>query len=666
MALLASCASPSSNDASLLSSSPTPSSSSEGDGNLYQHPPGIRQQGFELMAFDDQGRASLELTSHYRMEVRELPEGGREVWVYLSDPAGWQYAYFTLAYDPAREHPVSVIYGSALPGEGSEVLRLAPLNLPGLAAVAQIYLEYPRARGAAGGEHLLARLRFAPEPYPVLAGKGLSQLGAQNDPIPQELSVDDNLNLTFKAVLRGDANADLSVDFADVTLFVTDFGKSVGPGGAQQDSDFNGDGSVGFADVNILVSAFGTSVDSFELFTAPTADDLSEANIDSAQLLITIPATNPTEDPHTGYPLISSDLNPVFNQLDQFIALRPVGLVNNQVRRGTPSDPLELQLAPNITDLTIDFVDRGVVGTDPNTPEPDNMGRMLIHEFNLDGDPTNDPAWSVGELLVQAFGTVDGTPNVNVTRQVGWLVDGDFVATPWVIDPDTGTPINPDTGQPIDFDNGELPFFDFVDTQGLTDDPSDDALRIKGRNAGRAEVRAFVPITREAAQAPGGADHLIVSVNAIIALQIFPTDQNGDPVNQNQILVPLGSSVSFLAIGLAYENYDPATNSVNLEPDTPLLQGIDITREVNWIVGSPNPTDFAQKVFIADDGLFDTSNMDASDVGSSFVLAADYPRFGELVTDPDTGEQTVRQPTIMGGFSPASMNQIQVEIAPAP
>jgi len=261
---------------------------------------------------------------------------------------------------------------------------------------------------------------------------------------------------------------------------------------------------------------------------------------------------------------------------------------------------------------------------------------------------------------------VDGTPNVNVTRQVGWLVDGDFIATPWVIDPDTGEPINPDTGQPIDFSNGELPVYDFVDTQGLTDDPSDDALRIKGRNAGRAEVRAFVPVSREFAQAPGGADHLIVSVSAIIALQIFPTDANGDPVNQNQVLVPLGGSVRFVALGVAYENYDPTTNSVNLEPDTPLLQGIDISTEVNWIVGSPNPADFAQKVFIGDDGLFDTSDLDPSDVGSSFVLTADYPRFGELVTDPDTGEQTVRQPTILGGLSPASLNQIQVEIAPSP
>ncbi len=54
----------------------------------------------------------------------------------------------------------------------------------------------------------------------------------------------------------GDANGDLVVDAADLSVLLGQFGTSVSPGTG---ADFNGDGDVNSADLSVLLSAFGTA-----------------------------------------------------------------------------------------------------------------------------------------------------------------------------------------------------------------------------------------------------------------------------------------------------------------------------------------------------------------------------------------------------------------------
>jgi len=54
----------------------------------------------------------------------------------------------------------------------------------------------------------------------------------------------------------GDANGDLSIDAADLSVLLAQFGTSVTPGTG---ADFNNDGNVNSADLSVLLSAFGTS-----------------------------------------------------------------------------------------------------------------------------------------------------------------------------------------------------------------------------------------------------------------------------------------------------------------------------------------------------------------------------------------------------------------------
>ena len=80
------------------------------------------------------------------------------------------------------------------------------------------------------------------------------------------------VGVTFTVWLRGDANGDLSVDFADVNSLVSQFGSSRDLSEGFLSMDLNRDGSVGFADVNLFVSAFGVRIGGFHVYQDLTPD----------------------------------------------------------------------------------------------------------------------------------------------------------------------------------------------------------------------------------------------------------------------------------------------------------------------------------------------------------------------------------------------------------
>lgn len=107
----------------------------------------------------------------------------------------------------------------------------------------------------------------------------------------------------------GDANLDLQVEDADLSLLLTNFGTRQTATWFQ--GDFNGDGDVEDADLSLLLTSFGTSLVSSSLTSDPTIssdsslDTSSSENLDATSSSLLAAAFATTTDADTS----SSDLN---------------------------------------------------------------------------------------------------------------------------------------------------------------------------------------------------------------------------------------------------------------------------------------------------------------------------------------------------------------------
>ena len=206
----------------------------------------------KLVAFNQNSLPDESLADNYQLDIKTLGED-KLVTVSLKSAHNLDYSYLELQF------PDTSVTKDFTNGDGvSGALTFSAQYKPGAAIVVVVV---PAGREKLTGNAELVSFRLTPGTF-----RAVSSVTSQDakDPVIQNQILDSGV-LSWTEVLRGDANANQIIDFADFGTIGAKYNQT--PGASNEPWDPNNNGKVDFADFGVIGAGYNQKVLGFSIYS---------------------------------------------------------------------------------------------------------------------------------------------------------------------------------------------------------------------------------------------------------------------------------------------------------------------------------------------------------------------------------------------------------------